>query len=86
MVAFNSIKPGDTLYDCRQQKMGNTTRSTMRTWTVVVKDIDAAGRRALCTWNGNAAKWWDERKLRSLRRSPVQTRKSMTGADVRASK
>lgn len=83
MVAFNAIKPGDTLYDCRRQKMGNTSMSTMATWRVIVHEVDPVKRIAFCSWNGNAPKWWTERWLSSLRRTPVKTRKSVTGAEVR---
>jgi len=72
MVAFSTVKVGDTLYDCHRQKMGNTTVSRMATWTVKVLEVEDELRRALCSWNGNRATWWSERKLKSLRRSPAK--------------
>jgi hypothetical protein len=73
MVAFSTVKVGDVLYDCRRQRMGNTTMSRMETWLVRVIEVDAEKRRALVSWNSNAPRWTDERDLKSYRRSrPVQ--------------
>lgn len=77
MVAFNTIKVGDTLYDCHKVKMGNTTMRRMGTWLVHVKEIDAEKRQALVSWNGNPAKWWSERQLAKLRRTKPAVRKSV---------
>lgn len=74
MVAFNTVKAGDTLYDCRRQRQGNTTMSRMATWIVRVIEVDAERRRALVSWNSNAPHWTDEHGLKSYRRSrPVQS-------------
>lgn len=72
MVAFNKINVGDTLWDCHKTRMGNTTMRRMGSWSVEVKDIDAQGRRALCSWNGNAPKWWSERQINKLRRTKAK--------------
>ncbi len=40
MVAYNSIKVGDTLYDCRKVKMGNTTMTRMSCWSVKIIELD----------------------------------------------
>jgi hypothetical protein len=69
MVAFSTLNVGDVVYDCHHTKMGNTTRSQLGTWLVKVLEIDVERRRALCSWNGNRASWWSERKLKPLRRS-----------------
>jgi hypothetical protein len=71
MAAFSKIKAGDTLYDCRRQRMGNTTMSRMACWTVKVIEVDQGRRQAFCSWNTNTPTWWSERKLSTLRRSPV---------------
>lgn len=75
MVAFSTVKAGDVLYDCRRQKMGNTTMGRMATWTVRVLSVDPDKRTALCSWNGNRENTWHEWQLKSLRRSkPNSTR------------
>lgn len=84
MAAFNTIKPGDVLYDCRSVRMGNTTMRTLSTWRVVVSEVDATKRMALVSWNGNKAVWWSERRLKSLRRSPAKTTQLISGRTVRA--
>jgi hypothetical protein len=72
VVAFNTIKAGDRLYDCHRYKMGNTTMSKMGCWDVVVIEVDAEKRRANVSWNGNAARWVPERYIRKLRRSKMK--------------
>jgi hypothetical protein len=74
MVAFNSIKAGDVLYDCHKQKMGNTTMTRMATFSVKVIEIDAAKRKALCSWNGNKPNWYSERDIKALRRTPKKAK------------
>ena len=74
MTAFNTIKAGDTLYECRRQKMGNTTQSRTACWDVRVIEVDAAKRFALCSWNGNTPNWWSERRLNTTRRTPVKAK------------
>lgn len=70
MVAFDKIKPGDTLYDCRPTKMGNTTIRRMSCWEVLVVSVDPVKRTAMCKWNViNPEKLYRERDLARLRRS-----------------
>ena len=75
MASFDRIKPGDILYDCHKEKMGNTTLSRMGCWSVRVIEVDPEKRRALCSWNTNPAKWWTERSLAKLRRSKPEAKK-----------
>lgn len=70
MAAFSRLHVGDTLFDCRMMRMGNTTMREMCTWKVRVIKIDTVKGQALCSWNGNTPEWWDESRLKSLRRSP----------------
>jgi hypothetical protein len=79
MVAFSTIKPGDVLWDCHRQKMGNTRMSQMGSWRVVVYEVDQETRSALVSWNGNPRKVWSERKLKSLRRSRPGSRHPVGG-------
>lgn len=77
MVAFNAIKPGDTLWDCHRHQMGNTTIRAMGCWRVIVKEIDAEKRMAFVSWNGNAPQWKGERYLRKLRRTKIDTKRTL---------
>ena len=64
MVAFNSLKLKDVLYD--------SSRHRFRGWEnfeVKVLEIDLEKRQALCSWNGNKPTWYTERHLKSLRRT-----------------
>lgn len=74
MVAFDTIKAGDILYDCHRTKMGNTTMSRMGVWEVRILEIDIERYRALCSWNGNAPQWWRQDKLYKLRRNKPKPR------------
>lgn len=76
MVAINTVKAGDVLYDCRRQKMGNTTMSQMATWEVRVKEIDTDHTRIFASWNGNAPKWMYRREVERLRRTPYKPRQT----------
>lgn len=79
MVAFDRIYVGDVLYDCRRQKQGNTRMSRMACWTVKIVSIDTVSGTAMASWNGNAPTRYDERKLKRLRRTPLNSRKDGTG-------
>lgn len=74
MVAFNTIKAGDTLWDCRKQKQGNTTTSRMACWTVKIIEVDTDSRRVFASWNGNPARWIPDRAVSKFRRTPVKDR------------
>ena len=74
MAAFSKIKVGDTLWDCRKTVMGNTTMRRMSCWTVRVMEINEEKKQALCSWNGNRAEWWSERRLSHLRRTRADTK------------
>lgn len=72
MVSFNKILVGDTLWDCRRTKMGNTTMTRMSSWPVVVKEIDTVRERIFASWNGNSPTWYGSQKIQRLRRSPAK--------------
>lgn len=75
MVAFTKIQPGNILWDCHRQQMGNTTMRRMTCWMVQVFEVDTEKRRAMCSWNGNSAKWWSERQIEKLRRTPIKEKR-----------
>lgn len=69
-VVFDGVKAGDVLYDVHRERMGNTTMRRTCVYVVNVKEVDQAARKALCSWNGNAPKWFYAAQVRKWRRSP----------------
>lgn len=67
MPKFSTIRNGDVLFDCHRYRMGDTTSTTMGTWTVRVIKVQKNG--AMVSWNGNEPKFWFIRSLEKLRRS-----------------
>jgi hypothetical protein len=77
-MKFEKIQPGMVLWDCHSQKMGNTTMSTLGTWSVFVVQVDSEKRRALVKWNGNPERWWYESQLAKLtKEQPILIREGM---------
>lgn len=74
MPKFETIKPGDVLWDYHKQRMGNTTMTEYGNWRVLVKEVDVENRKALVSWNGNIPTWKYESYLKKLRRTPGKTR------------
>jgi hypothetical protein len=56
-VAFNILKPEDTLYDCSKIPMGNTTVKVLRVLPIKVFEVNVEQGRALISWNGNQVQW-----------------------------
>jgi hypothetical protein len=52
-VKFETLKIGDTLYDCHGEPMGNSMCRAMHVWTVDILELSTD--RATVSWNGNAA-------------------------------
>lgn len=74
-VKWETVKAGDVLYQSRRTKMGNTTLSTLSTWSVRIISIDHEKRRAVVSWNGNAPRTWFKSEVEKCRRSrPVSRR------------
>lgn len=69
-VKWEKVQAGDTLWEVRREKMGNTTMSRWTSRTVRVISIDHAANTAMCSWNGNAPKLWSADRVCKLRRSP----------------
>lgn len=69
MVAFTTIKAGDTLWDCHRTRAGNTTMRVMGCWQVKVISVDTVRSNALVSWNGNPARVYSERDIGKLRRT-----------------
>lgn len=72
MVAFHTVQAGDTLYECRRQKMGNTTMSRMGCWDVKV--IEVHEHYVLASWNSNRPERFGRSKVEKWRRSPIKTK------------
>lgn len=68
MVAPNTVKAGDTLYDVHRERMGNTRMSRLGCWPVFIVEVYPDGS-ALARWNGNAPRKYCPMQLKRLRRS-----------------
>lgn len=66
-IKFEKIEVGMTLYDVHRYKMAHVKATRLGSWTVRVIEVDAAGRRAMVSWNGNTPAWWSARSLGKLR-------------------
>lgn len=69
MVAFNTIKAGDILWDCHRTRMGNTSMARMGCWQVRVVEVYPDTKTACVSWSGNPTKIYRERDLGKLRRT-----------------
>jgi len=67
MVAFSAIKAGDTLYQIKRQKMGNTTMTREAVYAVHVHEVHDG--YAMASWNGNPPSRWSARQFEPLRRT-----------------
>lgn len=52
-VSFDKVNAGDTLWDCRYERAGNTTMRRWSCWTLYVVSVDREKRSAVIRWNGN---------------------------------
>lgn len=69
MPKFDTIKAGETLYDCHRVSMGNTTMRHWALYKVRVISVDPATRTAICSWNNNRPEKYSERRLAGLTRT-----------------
>jgi hypothetical protein len=68
-VKWETVKAGDVLYDVHKTKQGNTERSAVGCWTVVIETIDHEAGFAMVRWNGNPAKRYSRRQVERWRRN-----------------
>lgn len=73
MVAWNTVKAGDYLYQVKSQRMGNTTMRRKAVFGVQIVSIDHEAGRAVVRWNGNAERTWRRHDIELLRRSKPKT-------------
>lgn len=78
-VKFETVKPGDVLYDVHSHRMGNTTLRTWGCWPVVVESVDYERGRAVVRWNGNAAETWYRHQIVRLRRKEPEFEEGFFG-------
>jgi len=71
MIKITSLKPGDVVYDCHRQKIGNTTASELGVWTVKILDVDIERSIVRFSWNGNSPDVYHGKKF-SWRRWPPE--------------
>ena len=63
-IKFEKIKVGDTLYDRRRGRAGNTMMRILQEWTVQI--IDVQNDSATVRWNGNRPEVWPRFRLEKL--------------------
>jgi hypothetical protein len=79
MATLSKLTVGQVLYDVHSTKMGYTTMRRKGCWRVVVKMVDPATQQALCSWNGNAPRWYSERDLKKLRVKKPEPKTTIMG-------
>lgn len=67
MAKLSRLKPGDVLWDVHSYRTNGGSRRGV--WQVVVKEVNQEEGWALCSWNGNPACKYTQRKLDRLRRT-----------------
>jgi hypothetical protein len=71
-MKIESLKPGDIVYDCHRQKMGNTTMSRMAVFRAKIISVDVEHEKAVVSWNGNSPTNMYGGQIRRLRKSPPE--------------
>lgn len=77
MPKFETVKPGDELWDAHKYQAGNTTVLRWGNWRVRIISIDEDGGGVMADWNGNGAKWYSRRWVEKLRRKPKEIKESL---------
>jgi len=52
-MRIDQLQPGQRVYNVIRRRMGNTTLRDTAVFSIVVKEIDPAGRWVLASWNSN---------------------------------
>jgi hypothetical protein len=71
-IKFDKIKPGMELLDIHRTSMGNTTMTQWGLWKVQIISVDPKTRTARVSWNSNAAREWDAKRLERLYTKPTK--------------
>ena len=74
-VKFESVKPGDILWQKQRRKMGNTTISQDCIYSIKVVSVDK--HEALVHWNGNAPRPMGRRDIEKLYRNRPEPKKTI---------
>jgi len=56
MAKISRMYVGQTLYEVRRQRMGNTTVSCGVLYMIKITEIDPAGEWVMASWNNNPSK------------------------------
>lgn len=64
-IKFEKIQTGMTLWS-RGSYRNEMNRTVKAEWPVVIIKLDVGSRGAVVSYNGNAAEWWNERRLTLL--------------------
>lgn len=67
MAKIEKLTVGQTLYELRRQKMGNTTVSRTACYEVKVREIAEDKRSIMASWNGNPPRRYNVRDVAKLK-------------------
>lgn len=69
-MKFEKLTVGMTVHELLRRKMGNTTLRTLVSMPISIKSIDLEKRTVVASWNGNPARVFYERSVKSWREKP----------------
>ncbi len=74
MVAFHTVKPGDTLYEVRSERAGNTTMRRQAVRPVYIVEVHKYF--VMARWNGNEPRAFGYRAVENWRRTKPKKKPS----------
>ena len=74
MANPDKVKVGDRLWDCRKQRMGNTTIHQMCAWNVVILEVPEDRLLFKVSWNHNSPKRIGRWAISKLKATPPRRR------------
>ncbi len=84
MATIEKLKVGQTLYELRRQKMGNTNVSRKACFDVYVREIAEDKRSVMASWNGNPPRRYNAREVAKLRVKKPEKKGELYGLPVYA--
>lgn len=78
-MVYRKLETGKTYWQKRRVIMGNTTMRRDAWYQVRIIELYPDKTSALVSWNGNPARVWAERDLKTLRATRPETKPSIFG-------
>lgn len=79
MATIAKLTPGQTLYELRRQKMGNTAVRRTACYEVRVIEVAGDGSHIIASWNGNAPRRYRESDVKKLRVKKPEPKRQVLG-------